>query len=248
MDSAITKLQIVTKSSRDDIQGAIQGYQGLASELKVSSDTVLSAAEDWLRAGYSIEQSNKLIEASVKLSTLGMMDAKDATTALISVLKGWKLDENQISGVVDQVTALDSAFATTAKDITTAMQKANVSAGLSGMSLTDFESYVTTVLDTSQLSAETVGTAFKTLIARIGNVKAGKFSKSYNAEEQGGDDGVYTSLNDTEVVLNKIGIKTRDTASNFRDMNLILEDIAKQWSTFDDVTKNAITTAMAGTR
>lgn len=46
---------------------------------------------------------------------------------------------------------------------------------------------------------------FKTLIARMGNVKSGKFTKNYDPEEMG-DEGGYSSLNDTETVLNKIGI------------------------------------------
>ena len=159
LDKALTNLQIVTRSTREDLQEAVRGYNNLADQLGVATDTVLQSAEDWLRAGYSIEESNKLITSSIKLATLGMMDAKEATTALISVMKGWKVPEEQLASIVDNVTALDSAFATTAGDITTAMAKANVSASLSGMSIKDFEAYITTVLDTSQLSAETVGTS-----------------------------------------------------------------------------------------
>ena len=78
-----------------------------------------------------------------------MMDASEATTSLISVMKGWKLSSGEMDSVVDNVTALDSSFATTASDIMTAMSKANVSAGMAGLDLDDFEAYVTTILDTS---------------------------------------------------------------------------------------------------
>ena len=248
LDAAITKLQIVTIKSRDELKDAIGGYHELASELKVSSETVLQSAEMWLRAGYSIEQSNELIRQSIKLSTLGMMDAQEANSALISVIKGWKLSVSDVESVVDAVTALDSAFATTAGDIAKAMQRGNVSANLGGMSLSDFESYVTAVLDTSQLSAETVGNAFKTVVARMGNVKASKFSGSYNASEGDEEGNGFQALNDAEIVLNKIGIQTRDNASNFRDINEVFGEIAKKWSTLDNVTQNAITTAIAGVR
>lgn len=247
LDKAIVNLQIVTRSTREDLSGALSGYSEIAQEMGVATSTVLSASEDWLRAGYSIEEANTLIRDSLKLSVLGMMDASEATTSLISVMKGWKLSSGEMDSVVDNVTALDSSFATTASDIMTAMSKANVSAGMAGLDLDDFEAYVTTILDTSQISAETVGTSLKSLIARYGNVKAGKFISSYDS---GVDEDDLAPLNDVETVLNseKVGVSTRDSAYKFRDLDEVLEEIAGKWKTYDKVTQNAISTAMGGTR
>ena len=119
----------------------------------------MSAANDWLRAGYDIKDANLLIKDSLKLSTLGMMDAEKATESLLSTMKGWKLTAEEVSGVVDNLTALDVAYATSAGDIATAMSKGNVSASLAGVDMKNYEAYLTTVLDVSQQSAETVGTA-----------------------------------------------------------------------------------------
>ena len=41
------------------------------------------------------------------LSTLGMIDASDATTYLISTLKGWKIQASEVIDVVDKLTAVD---------------------------------------------------------------------------------------------------------------------------------------------
>lgn len=105
-------------------------------------------------------------------------------------------------------------------------------------------SYITTVSDVSQMSAETVGTAFKTLYSRYGNVKAGKFvagAGDENTEE-------FEALNDIERVLNKIGISMRDTSAEFRNFDDVLAEIAEKWSALSDVERNAISTAFAGTR
>ena len=246
LDEAITKLEIVTNASRESLKSAVEDYNNIAQDMGVATDTVLAAANDWLRAGYDIQTANVLIQDSIKLSTLGMMDAEAATKSLISTMKGWKLSADDMAKVVDNVTALDTKFATTAGDIMTAMSRANVSAGMSGMSIEDFESYITTILDTSQLSAETVGTSMKTLIARFGNVKAGKFADSYDPNSENAEE--YEALNDIETVLSKVGVATRNSVGDFRDMSDVLSDIATKWTTFDEVTQNAITTAMAGTR
>lgn len=249
LDSALVNLQIVTGKSKNELESYVSSYIDIADKMGRTTTEVMSAANDWLRAGYDIKDANLLIQDSLKLSTLGMMDAEKATEALLSTMKGWKLTAEEVSGVVDNLTALDVAYATSAGDIATAMSKGNVSASLAGVDMKNYEAYLTTVLDVSQQSAETVGTAFKTLFARYGNVKSGKYANNYNfgeSDQETTEDT--TKLNDVETVLNKIGIKTRDTIGEFRSMDEVLDEVASKWASYDKVTKNAITTAMAGTR
>ena len=90
---------------------------------------------------------------------------------------------------------------------------------------------------------------FKTIYSRFGNVKAGKFvasqeemdSSNYNEEE-------FESLNDIETVLSSIGIKLRENAKEWRDIDDVLQDIADSWDNWDKTTQNALATAVAGTR
>lgn len=247
LDQALVNLEIVTTKSRNELQESIEGYMDIAHNMGRTTTEVMSAANDWLRAGYDIEDANLLIQDSLKLSTLGMIDAEKATESLLSTMKGWKLTAEEVSGVVDSLTALDVEYATTAGDIATAMAKGNVSASLAGVDMSNYQAYLTTVLDVSQQSAETVGTAFKTLFARYGNVKAGKYAENYNFGESDSEaNDETTKLNDVETVLNKVGIQTRATVGEFREMDKVLDEVAEKWSSFDKVTKNAITTAMAG--
>jgi hypothetical protein len=53
----------------------------------------------------------------MKLSTLGMIDAAKATEYLISTMKGWKISAEDMGEVVDELTNLDMAYATSAGDI-----------------------------------------------------------------------------------------------------------------------------------
>jgi TP901 family phage tail tape measure protein len=162
-------------------------YNQMAKEMGKTTQEVANAANDWLRAGYNAKQSAKLIKNSMQLSTVGMIDSAKATEYLISTMKGWKLGVNDMEGVIDKVAERDRNAAISAGDIAEAMSRANVSAQLAGSEINKYMSYITTVSDVSQLSAETVGTAFKTLYSRYGNVKAGKFvagaGDDENAEE-----------------------------------------------------------------
>lgn len=245
LDSSMVDLQIATNTTRSELQESTKDYNSMATEMGRTTQEVMSAANDWLRAGYQTEQANSLIQNSMKLSTLGMIDSAKATEYLISTMKGWKLSVEDVNQVVDEMTALDAAAALTAGDLANAMAKANVSASLAGIDRQSYEAMLTTVIDTSQQGAESVGTAFKTLFARYGNVKSGKYANKYDSTDTSGE---FESLNDIETVLNKAEIKMRNTVGQFREMQDVLDEIASKWSSMDQITQNAITTAMAGTR
>ena len=112
-----------------------------------------------------------------------------------------------------------------------------------------FIGYVTTVADVTQKSAESVGESFKTIYSRFGNVKAGKFVASQNEMNSANyNDEEFENLNDIETVLSSIGIKLRENAKEWRDIDDVLQDIADSWDNWDQTTKNAVATAVAGTR
>lgn len=85
----------------------------------------------------------------------------------------------------------------------------------------------------------------KTILSRLGSVKAGTFlSEDLESEYE----DITTYINDVEKVLSKVGIRVRDTNQDFRDAQDILDDVAARWESFTDLEKAGITTAAAGTR
>ena len=82
-------------------------------------------------------------------------------------------------------------------------------------------------------------------MSRYGNVKAGAYTKM-NLEASSDTD--LENLNDIEKVLGKIGISIRSTNTEFRSFSDVLEELSDRWINLDNVSKNAIATAMAGVR
>lgn len=82
-------------------------------------------------------------------------------------------------------------------------------------------------------------------MSRYGNVKAGAYTKM-NLESSSDTD--LENLNDIEKVLGKIGISIRSTNTEFRSFSEVLDELGDKWVTLDNVSKNAIATAMAGVR
>ena len=249
LDSRMVDLQIATGMNRDEIKVLMKDYVSLGRELGRTTTDVAAAANDWLRAGYEGKEAAELTKGSMMLSTLGMIESAEATKYLISTLKGWKLNAEDVIGVVDKLTAVDMSAAISAGDLALAMSRANNSAKLAGADMNNFIGYVTTVADVSQKSAESVGESFKTIFSRFGNVKAGKFVATMEEQNASGyNDQEFENLNDIEKVLGTVGIKLRTSTTNWRDIDSVMEEIGQKWGGWDQTTQNAVATAVAGTR
>ena len=104
LDAALVDIQIATGNTRNETKQLLVEYSDLADELGRTTQSVATASNDWLRAGYQGKEAAELTRASMMLSTLGMIDASDATTYLISTLKGWKIQADEVIDVVDKLT------------------------------------------------------------------------------------------------------------------------------------------------
>lgn len=134
-------------------------------------------------------------------------------------------------------------------DLAAAMSRANVSAQLAGSSLDRYMAMITTVSEVSQKTPETVGESFKTLYSRFQKIAATKFEVSQEeAEKEGLSQEDFSNLNEIEQVLKAVGITVRDSVDNFRAVDDIVDDISEKWTSFTDVQKSGIATAVAGTR
>ena len=240
-DKAITNLRIVTGDTKEETEDLMRSYNKMADQLGVTTSAIADASNEWLRQGYSINETNDLIEASIQLSKLGGTTAADATEKLTAVLKGFKMEASEVSDIVDKLVSLDMDFATTASNIGEALSRVSAVARQAGMDLNETAAAVTVVMDATQSDAGSVGTAFRTIMTRYMNVKAGQFTDLETGETD-------ESLNDTEKVLKTLGISIRDSKMEFRDFSDVLDELADKWVTLSSVEKSAVAVSLAGTR
>lgn len=206
LDSAMTSLQMVTEQSDESIQNMMNGYADMANELGVTLKTVAEGSEEWLRQGFSTDQTEELLKASTMLSTIGDMGADEASEALTAVLNGFNMQSSAAMEVVDTLNALDLAYATSSQELATGMQRVASVAESAGVEFQDLASIMTVVSSTTRLSAETVGNGLKSLFSRLQNIKVGKYVDDLNQP-----------LNDVEKTLNSLGIALRNSAEDWRD-------------------------------
>lgn len=238
LNKAMTDLRIVTGDNDEQAKGLMRTYNGLARGLGSTTASVASGAQDWLRQGYSLKETNDLLKQSMSLSIMGNMDAENATTALTAALKGYQLQASQASSVVDKFFAVDMAAATSSSKLADALAKTAANAKLAGISLNDVIGQLATVNETMQEDGASTGTFYNTMLARMGNIKAGRLSDPETGED----------LSDVETTLKGAGIQLRDSESEFRNFGDTLDEVAGKWNSFSAVTQRAIASAFAGTR
>ena len=238
LDKALTDLRIVTGDSKSAAQELLSTYNEMAQVLGSTTSVVAKSADDWLRQGYNLVDTNQLIKDSMVLSIVGQMDSAEATSSLTAAMKGYSLEASEAIEIVDKFTRVDLEAATSAGHLATALSKTAANAKISGLSLNDVIGQLAVVNETMKEAGESTGTFYNTMLSRMGSIKSGELVDPESAE----------SLSDVETTLNRLGITLRDSAGEFRNFGDVLDDVGRRWKTFSLVDQRAIAQSFGGTR
>ena len=237
LDAAFTDIQLVTGETDEQIQQLSEDYNELAKQMGATTKEVAEGASEWLRQGKSVEETNQLLKSSMTLSKVGAIESSEATSLLTSTLNGYKMTAEESMGVVDKISAIDMAAATSSEELMVALSRTANSASDAGVSFDKLLSMIATVSSVTRKSASTIGESFKTIFSRMSNVAAGK-----DIDDAG------ESLNDVETTLNKMNISLRDSQYEWRSFEEVLDEVASKWDSFNNTQQSQIATAIAGRR
>lgn len=241
LDDATVALELATGANYNTVHGMMNDYNALAKELGSLTTQVSEGADAWLRQGKSIDEVNNLVKSSVIFSEVGDMSAEDATKYLTASLNGYKLQADAAQSVVDKISSVDLVSATNSSGLAEAMSRVAVTADQAGISMDRLLGYVATIGEVTQQSMSTVGTAMKSILTRMTNIKAGKL-------ELVDEDGTTEKLSDVETTLANVGINLRKTMTEYNNASDVLDALAAKWDTLNQAQQNAISVAFGGSR
>lgn len=241
LDDSIVALQLATGKSYNTVSNMMNDYIDLGAELGTVGTAVAEGADAWLRQGKSIEEVNNLVKSSVIFSKVGDMSAEDATKYLTASLNGYQLEAENAMSVVDKISNVDLNAAVSSSGLAEAMSRVAVVADQAGISMDKLLGYLATVGEVSQQSMSTVGTAMKSILTRMTNIKAGKLSLV-------DEDGTTEKLSDVETTLANVGINLRKTMTEYNSASDVLDALASKWDTMNQAQQNATSIAFGGQR
>lgn len=238
MDERITNIQMITGESKNNVIGMTENYKKLGEQMHVTNKDILAGSEEMLRAGYSEEDTSKLMKSSILGSKISGQDMDTMAQQIIAIKNAFNMTGDEIESVIDKITLMDNKSATSTQEIAEAIKRTAYTAQSAGVSLDELIAQVTTISEKTRIAPESIGTGLRSIYSRYENIKLGNLD----------DDG--KSINDTEKALGRIGIKIRENSGTFRDFGKVLDEFiakVKDGST-SQVDMLAGIQALAGTR
>lgn len=243
LDAVMTEMAVVTDLTVGDYWDQLPEYSKQASELGVSINSAYEAATLYYQQGLKGNEVTKISAETLKMAKIAGLDAADATDKMTAALRGFNMEINEASAqrVSDVYSQLAAITAADTKEIANAMTKTASIAHSAGMEFETTAAFLAQIVETTRESAETAGTAMKTVIARFQELKK-------SPDEIGEVDGEIVDANAIEAALRTVGVSLRDTNGQFRELDDVFLELSSKWDGLDKNTQRYIATIAAGSR
>jgi TP901 family phage tail tape measure protein len=192
---------------------------------------------EFLRQGRSIAEATKLTEAAISAAKVAGISAADSINYLTTAVNGFQLSASDAMKVSDKFAAVAATAAASYEEVAIALSKVAAQANLAGMSIDYTTALLTKGIETTREAPETIGTALKTIIARMREL--GDYGKTLEGD---------MDLNNVESQLAYIGIQLREDNGELRSTEDVLNDLGEKWDTLNANQQAAVAKALAGTR
>ena len=237
LDKYLTEQAMVTGLTRKETYELVGSYQQLALQCGATTKEIAQVSTEYMKQGKTIQESLILTEAAVKAAKVARVSVGDSVNYLTTALNGFRLSAEDAMKVSDKFAAVAASSATDYDELAIALSKVASQANLAGMSIDYTTALLTKGLETTREAPETMGTALKTIIARMREL--GDYGETL-------DDGM--DINNVESQLQYIGIALRDQQGELRSTEDVLDELGKKWDTLNKNQQAAIAKALAGTR
>ena len=247
LDKAMTATAVVTDFTVSDMWEQLPEYTKRANELGVTTQAAYEAATLYYQQGLSTEEVNALSVETLKMARIAGLDAAEATDRMTNALRGFNmaLDEESARRVDDVYSELAANTASNVDEISTAMTKVASLAHNANMEFETTAAFLSQIIETTRESAETAGTALKTVVARFSEVKKLVDEGQLKGQDE---EGQAIDVNKVGAALRTAGIDLNKYFLGEVGLDDIFMELASKWDTLTNVQQRYIATQAAGSR
>lgn len=241
LDKSFASIAMVTTKSVEEMWSSYSNYAAMAEQLGQKTDSVIKASALFYQQGLEEAEALELTSNTMKLATLAGNDYETATQEMTAAIRGFKMEMNEGAHVTDVYSTLAANAAASVDDIAQAMSRTASIANSAGMSFENTAAFLTQVIETTQESAENIGTSLKTIIARFTELKT---NVAGTAESEFDD----LDFNKVDTALKSVGVSLKDAQGQFRNLDEVFLELSQKWSDLDRNTQRYVATIAAGSR
>ena len=236
LNESLNNIRIVTGQNIDQMAKFAEQANKAARALNTTTTAYTDASLIFYQQGLNEAEVAKRTETTIKMANVTGQSVETISNQLTAVWNNFDNGTKSLEYYADVMTALGAATASSTDEIADGLNKFAAVAETVGLSYEYAASALATVTATTRQSADVVGTAFKTLFARIQDLELGKTL----------DDG--TTLGTYSQALEKVGINIKDTSGEMKRMDVILDEMAAKWDTLGQAEQTALAQNVAGVR
>lgn len=236
LNESLTNIRIVTERSAEDMANFAKQANESAKALSTTTTDYTDAALIYYQQGLSEQEVIDRTETTIKMANAAGVSAQTASDQLTAVWNNFYDGSKSLEYYADVMVRLGADTASSTDEISEGIQQFASVADTVGLSYEYAASALATVTATTRESANTVGTAFRTLFARIQGLNLGETL----------DDG--TTLNKYSQALEKVGIDIFDVNGEIKSMDTLLDEMGAKWNTLSNDQQIALAQTVAGVR
>lgn len=237
LNESLNNIRIVTGQNIDQMARFADQANKAAKALSATTTDYTNASLIYYQQGLSDSEVQERTDITIKMANVARQSAEIVSDQMTAVWNNFDDGSKSLEYYADVMTALGAATASSTDEIAQGLEKFSAVAGTVGLSYEYATAALATVTAETRQSADVVGTAFKTLFARIEGLQLGETL----------EDG--TDLNKYSEALSKVGVQIKDLATGeMKSMDQILEDLGARWQTLAQDEKIALAQTVAGVR
>lgn len=236
LDHSLNDIRIVTGASADEMDKFAIKANKAAKSLGAATTDYTNAALIYRQQGLGEEETAARTETTLKMQNVTGLDATQASEYVTSIVNGYQVATEGTEAAIDKLAGVAAMSASSLEELATGMSKVASAASTMGVTEDQLVATMSTIISVTRQAPESVGTALKTIYARMGDLKLGETD----------EDGV--QLGEVSGQLSKIGVEVLDVNGNMRDMGTIVEETATKWQGMTQAEKEAVAVALAGKR
>lgn len=241
LNSKIINLAKVSENTSKQIYADFSSYADIAKDMGDTISDTIEAATNWAKNGYNIPDSKELARVALLYKNVGdNIDITSANESLVSTLKGFSMEADQVEHIVDVFNEVSNNEAISSAGIGEALQRSAAAFNAANTSLEKSVALITTTNSVVQ-NPDKVGNMWKVVSARLRGSET-------ELKEMGEDtDGLVKSTSKLQALVKGItGFDIMKDENTYKDIYDIVLGISKTWSSLKDIDKASLLEALAG--
>ena len=231
LDDSLRDLRRVTELTNSEYQNFMKVANQTAIELGTTTSGAIDATTRFSQLGYSFDEaSDSLSKYALILSNVADMSAKDSSSAIVSVLKGFQMETSEVASIVDTINEAGNKFAIDSGGLANALQVGADNLSIAGNDLQQASALIITANEVMQ-DPTTVANGLKTISMRLRGVA---------------EDGEELSASMNDLIESMTGVKVETDDGQLRSTYDILKDIGEVWDELDTKQQALLSEEIAG--